>query len=145
MRMKGAKRQRPQQRLRLFQPTAAVAVNHDDALALDRELPGQRERVQRPIVVPANGLDRGDAAKLGESLGSIDIPRMKDQSHAAHGLEEAVREMVDELRTVRVRNDSDACGQAGVALDAGRRVRRTISGARLSPAASRISVAFSFI
>ena len=132
---KRAERQSPEQGLRLLEPAAAIAMNDDDAPALDGDLPAQGQGGERSIVVAANGLDRRDATQLRDGLGTIDVPGVNDQVHAAQDLEEAFGQMLQELRAVRVRNDSDSGRQAGIVREAGRNVRSTINGAKLRAAA----------
>lgn len=135
VRMQIAEAERPQQRLRFLHPAAPIAVDEHDAPALDRELAAQRQRRQMFIVVASHRFDWSDAFESRDRLRSVDITSVQDEIHPAKRFEDSIRETIEELRAVRVRDDPNPRGHAGVRVGCALRVSSTSSGARLSTAA----------
>ena len=105
--MQIAKAERPQQCLRLLHPPAPIAVDENDAPALDCEFTGQRYRREIAVVVAPHRFDWGDAFKSGDCLGAADVARMQDEIDPAESFEDAIGEAIEELRTMGVRDNPD--------------------------------------
>jgi len=112
-----AEAQSPDQSLRLLHPAAPIAVYEHDSAALDHQLAAQRQSLQIAIMVAQHSLDRRDSFEGGESLRPADIASMEDEIHASKHLEDSIRETIEELRAVGVRDDPDPGRQL---LDPGR-------------------------
>src|SRR6266550_86011 len=131
-----AQAQRPQQRLRLFDPPGPVAVDDDDPPARHRHLTSRGQRVQSAIVVAAHCLDGSQTTQLVQRGGGVDVAGVEDDLNTFQDLEKPVRQPLEKLRAVRVRHDADKGRHAArVAAGDGRKVRRTASGAMLNTAA----------
>jgi len=115
--MQIAQAQRPQQGLRLLDPSGAIPVHHHYPLAFDGDLADERERRKVMVVVTSHRRHRSDALESRNRLRASDIARVQDQVDAAKSFEDAIRKAIEELRTVGVRDDSDARRQL---LDPGR-------------------------
>ena len=107
VRLEEPQAQRPQQRLRLLDPTRSLAVDDDDAQPFDDELAGLRQRGKRLVVIAAHRLHRRERGQLLERGRLRHIAGMDDDLHTAQRPEHPVGQRVDELRAVRVGNDPD--------------------------------------
>src|SRR5437868_3978164 len=95
-----------------------------------------RQAGKSAIVVAPHCLDRGDPGELVERRCAIHVTGVDDQTHTSHDLDDSLRKRLDEFRAVCVRDDAHKCGQAVPAsTTAGRMVRSTMRGLRLSAAA----------
>ena len=111
MRPVPAEAQRPEERVRLLEPAAAIAMHDDDPFAFDLDL-SRQWKVQPAVVVSTHRLDVRDPAEGLERLQTIDISCVNDHVDPPKYLEEARGKLVYELGAVRVRDDTDAFGHA---------------------------------
>ena len=90
-------------------------MHQDDALARNRQLAARRQRLELSVMVAAHSLDGGDGRQRVERCSRRDVARVEDQVDALQGGEHPFGKVVDELRTVRVSDDSDPGRHSGLA------------------------------
>src|SRR6266849_4236442 len=134
VRMVCAEAHGPHQGLRLLDPTAAVAMDDDDAFAFDGDFFAQRPAGALQIVVAANDFDRCEGRKGFDGSGAVDVARMDDQIYTAEDFEHAIREAIHELGAMGVGDNPDTDRHAAARIG-GRSVSSTTNGARLRTAA----------
>src|SRR5450756_1133168 len=108
MRPEVTEAQSPQEGVGLLQPAAALAMHHHDSPSLHAYLARHWQPLERTVMIAPHRLDRRQAPQGCESLLAIDVAGMKYEVDAGENLEEAVGQPLEELGTVRVRDDADA-------------------------------------
>ena len=86
-------------------------------------------------MVAAHRFDWRDAFESRDRFRCADITGVQDEIHAAEGFVDSLGKAIEELRAVRVGDDPDPCGHAGVRMGCALNVSITSSGARLRTAA----------
>ena len=128
--MQVAEAESPDERLRLLYPAAPVAVHNHYPPAFYADLSARRQRCEVSIMVPTDGLDRGDAFELGEGLRCDDVAGVQDEVNATEHLENAIGQAVEKLRAMGVCDYPDSRRQEGPNGGCSRGINSTAIGKR---------------
>jgi hypothetical protein len=79
-----------------------------DAPALNRDNATERQIAQGSVVIPPHRLDWSDTGERREGLLRVHVSGVDDEVDASKHLEQPIRDAVEELRAVGIRDHADA-------------------------------------